>query len=165
MARSLLGYKKVRPDLCPAADAVFPRRRCRLPPQIPFPRRIFPVFFFSHLTNSLSLRYNQSLQGCPCIHGHWPSANCRTAHVWGNFEGGNTDEADFPAEEASAQPRPWLFEAHVFQERPQGSGPPPCQGPQEPDRLIRTKFIPQTRLLILSVAFFAKCAKFTVFFL
>ena len=89
------------------------------------------------LTNLPSLRYNQSLQGCPCIYGHLPSVNRQKMPSIGEtLKEGIRNEADFPAEEASAQPRPWLFEAHVFQERPQGSGPPPCQGPQEPDRLI-----------------------------
>ena len=67
------------------------------------------------LTNLPSLRYNQSLQGCPCIYGHLPSVNRQKMPSIGEtLKEGIRNEADFPAEEASAQPRSWLFEAHGF---------------------------------------------------
>lgn len=58
------------------------------------------------LTNLPSLRYNQSLQGCPCIYGHLPSVNRQKMPSIGEtLKEGIRNEADFPAEEASAQPR------------------------------------------------------------
>ena len=59
----------------------------------------------------------------------------QTAHT-GISTGGMKNEAYFPAQEASAQPRPRFPEPHGYQERPQGHRPPPCKGPQEPDCLI-----------------------------
>ena len=82
------------------------------------------------LTNLPSLRYNQSLQGCPCIYGHLPSVNRQKMPSIGEtLKEGIRNEADFPAEEASAQPRPRFPEPHGYQEWPQGHRPPPCEGP------------------------------------
>ena len=83
------------------------------------------------LTKGAVIAYNLRLQGCPCM----GKALKQTAHT-GNSTGGMKNEAYFPAQEASAQPRAWFPAAHEHQERPQGPGPSSCQGPQEPDGLI-----------------------------
>ena len=53
----------------------------------------------------------------------------QTAHT-GISTGGMKNEAYFPAQEASAQPRPRFPEPHGYQEWPQGHRPPPCEGPE-----------------------------------
>ena len=55
------------------------------------------------LTNLPSLRYNQSLQGCPCIYGHLPSVNRQKMPSIGEtLKEGIRNEADFPAMNAAA---------------------------------------------------------------
>jgi hypothetical protein len=44
-------------------------------------------------------------------------------------------EADFPTVAPRSRPPPRLPPAHVHQERTEGAGPPPRQGPQAPERL------------------------------
>lgn len=45
-------------------------------------------------------------------------------------------KADIPAEQPEAQAAPWFPRAHGDQERPEGAGSPPRQGPQEDQRLV-----------------------------
>ena len=81
------------------------------------------------------------MRACPCMSGAGTKAK---APAGGQVLGGQQHEKNVSAQEAPAQPCPRFPRPHEQQEWPQGHQRPPCEGPQEPDRLIgRRAFGPQ----------------------
>ena len=58
-------------------------------------------------------------------------------HNYDVLTGGVTHEAYLPAHQASSLQGAWLPPENGYCQRPQGSRPPSCQGPQGSVRLIR----------------------------